>query len=150
MVPPILCRAVRLSNQQRILAAALVAYIVCDLLLTPPARLETRNPAYVTVLGIAALVLLFIGLALAVVALVLLFRRSPRSPSIAIAAALLYIPAPLTELTGHFSSLRPPAAIAWLEAIQAVIALVVVAVSLWAIRGADPGTAFRSGSQPGP
>lgn len=124
----------RLSNRDWILAAALVGYIVCDLLLTPPAHLETRNPADVTVVGIAALALLFVGLALAVVALILLFRRSRRSPRIAIVAGLLYIPAPLTELSGHFSSLRPPAAIAWLELIQAVIALVVVAVSLWAIQ----------------
>lgn len=125
-----------LSNQEWILAATLVGYIVCDLLLTPPARLETRNPADVTVIGVAALALLFVGLALAVVALIFLFRRSRPSPRIAIAAALLYIPAPLTELSGHFSSLRPPAAIAWLELVQAVIALMVVAVSMWAIRGA--------------
>lgn len=129
-------RYVRPSNQEWILAATLVGYIVCDLLLTPPAHLETRNPADVTSLGIAALALLFVGLALAVVALVLLFRRSRQSPRIAIVAALLYIPAPLTELSGHFSSLRPPAAIAWLELVQTVIALMVVAVGMWAIRGA--------------
>lgn len=79
----------RLSNQERILAATLVGYIVCDLLLTPPAHLETRNPAYVTVLGIAALVLLFVGLALAIVALILLLRGSRQSPRVAIVAALL-------------------------------------------------------------
>ena len=135
--------SVRLSNQEWILAVTLVGYIVCDLLLTPPAHLETRNPAYVTVLGIAALALLFLGLALAIVALIFLFRRSRQSPRIAIVAALLYIPAPLTELSGHFSSLRPPSAIAWLELVQAVIALLVVAVSMWAIRGATTTTANR-------
>ena len=133
----------RLSNQERILAATLVGYIVCDLLLTPPAHLETRNPAFVTVLGIAALVLLFVGLALAIVALILLFRGSRQSPRVAIVAALLYIPAPLTELSGHFSSLRPPAAIAWLEVVQAAIALVVVAVSIWAIRAATSAVTTR-------
>jgi hypothetical protein len=89
-----------------VLAVSLVAYIVCDLLLTPPARLETRNPAYVTAIGIAALALLFLGLALGVVALVLLFRTSGNAARVAIAGALLYFPAPITELTGHFSSLR--------------------------------------------
>lgn len=118
----------------RILAASLVAYVVCDILLTPPARLETRNPAYVTGVGIAALALLFVGLALAVIALVLLFRRSRQASRVAITAALLYFPAPLTEVTGHFSSLRPPTAIALLELIQAVIALVVVGVGIWAGR----------------
>ena len=118
----------------RILGAALVAYIVCDILLTPQAHLETRNPAYVTGVGIAALALLFVGLALAVIALVLLFRRSRQASRVAVAAALLYFPAPLTEVTGHFSSLRPPAAIAWLELIQAIIALLVVGVGIWGSR----------------
>ena len=124
------------SNQEWILAAALVLYIVCDFLLTPPAHLETRNPAYVTGVGIGSLVLLFLGLALAIVALILVFRKSRPAPKIAIVAALLYIPAPLTELSGHFSSLRPPAAIAWLELVQAVVALTIIAVSVWVIRGA--------------
>lgn len=125
----------RLANGRRILAGTLVAYIVCDVLLTPPAHLETRDPSHVTIVGIAALVLLFVGLALSVVALVLIFRGSRRSPVLAIVAALLYFPAPLTELTGHFSSLRPPTAIATLEFVQAVVALVVIGVGLWALRG---------------
>jgi hypothetical protein len=127
--------SVRLANAKRILASTLVVYIVCDLLLTPPARLETRDPSHVTIVGIAALVLLFVGLALSVVALVLLFRRFRRSPMVAIVAALLYFPAPLTELTGHFSSLRPPAAIASLEIVQSGVALVVIGVGFWILRG---------------
>jgi hypothetical protein len=116
-------------------------YIVCDVLLTPPARLETRNPAYVTGLGVATLVLIFIGLALIVLALVLLIRGSGRAPIIAIVGALLYFPAPLAEVTGHFSSLKPPAAIAWIELIQAVLAVIVVGTSLLVLqrtRGSDP------------
>jgi hypothetical protein len=67
------------TTNARILAITLGAYVVCDILLTPPAHLETRDPAKVTGLGIATLALLFLGLALAVVAIVLLFRRSPRA-----------------------------------------------------------------------
>ena len=52
----------------------------------------------------------------------------------AIVAGLLYFPAPLVELTGHFSSLKPPAAIASIEVIQAVVAITVVGVSLWVLR----------------
>lgn len=125
---------VRWANAEKILAVTLVAYIVCDILLTPPAHLETRDPSRVTVMGIAALGLLFVGLALSVVALVLLFRRSGRAPLVAIVAALLYFPAPLTELTGNFSSLRPPAAIASLEWIQTVIAIVGIGVGVWILR----------------
>ncbi len=124
-------RAVKRSRAEIGLAAALVAYIVCDVLLTPPAHLETRDPALVTAFGIATLVLLFIGLALSVVALVLIYRRWSRAPTVAIVAA---IPAPLTELTGHFSSLRAPAAIAALEVLQAIVAVIVIVVGLQALR----------------
>ena len=80
--------AVRLAKAERILAASLVAYFVCDILLTPPAHIETRDPSHVTTLGIATLALLFIGLAFGVVAFVLLVRRSRLSPIAAIRAGL--------------------------------------------------------------
>jgi hypothetical protein len=48
---------VRLAIAERILAGALVTYIACDILLTPPAHLETRDPSHV---GIATLALLFV------------------------------------------------------------------------------------------
>ena len=89
----------KLSNAARIVSVALAAYIVCDVLLTPPAGLETRDPAKVS-LGFAVLGLLFVGLALAVVALVLLFQRSRRAPVVAIVAAILYLPAFVAEQAG--------------------------------------------------
>jgi hypothetical protein len=131
---------VRLANAERILAGSLVAYIVFDILLTPPAHLETRDPSRVTGLGIATLALLFIGLALSIVALVLLFRKSKLSPMFAIAAGVLYFPAPLAELTGHFSSLRPPTAIASIELVQTVVAVVVIGVGFWVHRKATGAT----------
>ena len=102
--------------------------------------IETRDPAKVTVLGIASLVLLFVGLALSIVALVLLFRRSQRAPMIAIAAAVLFLPAFLAEQTGHFSSLQAPAAIEGIELVQVVVALLIVVVGFWMLR---PGTERR-------
>jgi hypothetical protein len=126
---------VKVSSAERVLAVSLFVYIVCDILLTPPAHLETRNPANVTVLGIVALVLLFIGLILGIIAFVLLFRRSSRSSVFAIVAAVLYFPAALSELTGLFSSLKAPAAIAWLELVQSVVALTVIGASFWVRRG---------------
>lgn len=124
----------KFSKAQWMLAVALFAYIVADVLLTPPAGLETRNPAFVTAIGIAALALLFVGLALSILALVLLFRRSARSPIAAIAAGVLFLPAPLTELTGHFSSLHPPAAIAAIEVVQTALAIVLVALGALLLR----------------
>ncbi len=116
------------------LAGVLAVYIVCDVLLTPPAGFETRNPARVTGIGIAALGLLFVGLALAVGALVFIFRRSGRAPMIAIVALVLFLPAFLTEQTGNFSSLKAPAAIEIIEIIQALVVLLGASVSVWVIR----------------
>ncbi len=53
-----------------LLAVVLFAYIVLDVLLTPVAGFETRGPAKVHVIGLAGLALLFVGLALSIVAIV--------------------------------------------------------------------------------
>jgi hypothetical protein len=128
----------KLSNASRILSVALAAYIVCDVLLTPPAGLETRDPAKVTGLGFAVLGLLFVGLALGIVALVLLFRRSRRAPMVAIVAAVLYLPAFVAERAGLFSALRPPIAIERVEWVQAVVAIIVVGLGFWLLRSETP------------
>lgn len=125
----------KLSITERILALTLLAYIVCDVLLTPLGGIETRDPARVTTVGIAALTLLFVGLALSIVALVLLFRGSERSSLVGIIAAVLYFPAFLTELTGHFSSLQAPIGIVRVELVQAVIAVIAMGLSFWVLRG---------------
>jgi hypothetical protein len=120
-------------------------YLVLDFFLTPIGGFETRDPAKVHVVGLAGLALLFVGLALAIVALVLLFRRSARAPFFAIVAAVLYYPAFLTELTGTFSSLAPPIAIQRIELAQAVVATVAIGVGFWMLRvSAARGTAGRS------
>jgi hypothetical protein len=131
----------KLSNAARVLAVALAAYITCDILLTPPAGLETRDPAKVTGLGYAVLGLLFIGLALGIVALVLLFRRSRRAPMLAIVAAVLYLPAFLAEQAGLFSALRPPIAIQRVEWVQAVVAVVAIGLGSWLLRSGTARTA---------
>ena len=116
------------------LAIVLLAYVVCDVLLTPPAHLETRDPAKVTALGIAGLALLFVGLALGIIALVLLLRGSKRSPVVAIIGAVLYIPAFLSEQTGPFSSLRAPVAIEWVEWLQFVVVLIAIGLIVLLLR----------------
>ena len=131
----------KLSNAAKILAVALAAYIVCDILLTPPAGLETRDPAKVTGLGYAVLGLLFIGLALGIVALVLLFRKSRRAPMVTIVAAVLYLPAFLAEQAGLFSALRPPIAIRRVEWVQAVVAVIAIALGFWLLRSGTARTA---------
>lgn len=72
---------VKLLIAAKLLVPALVAYIVLDVLLTPAGRLETRPVAEVTVIGFITLGLLSVGLVLALISLVLLYRRSRRARS---------------------------------------------------------------------
>lgn len=130
----------KLSNAQAVLAVTLAVYVVCDILLTPAGGLETRDVAAVTVIGFATLALLFVGLALSVLALVLLFRGSRRAPIVAIVAAVLYFPAPLVEQLGLFSKFQPPTAIARLELGQAAVAVIAIGVSWWLLRGSAATT----------
>jgi hypothetical protein len=125
----------KLTKSERILALSLVLYIVIDILLTPLARLETRNPANITVLGIATLVLLFIGLALSVVAITLLFSRSKYLSMVAVVGGVLYFPAAVAEWTGAFSAVGAPTAIQLLELAQAVVAVIVIGAAFWVRRG---------------
>lgn len=131
------------SNAEWILAVTLVAYAVCDVLLTPAGGLETRDVAGVTVVGFATLALLFVGLALSILALVLLLRGSARATIVAVVAAVLYFPAPVAEQLGLFSKFRPPTAIAWLEVVQAIVALLVIGVALWLRRGGAAKTTIH-------
>jgi hypothetical protein len=121
----------KLRPAQKLLGVTLGVYVVCDILLTPPAGIETRNPSHVTGVGIVGLALLFIGLAMSVVALVLLFRRPERAPVIGLIAAVLFLPAFLEEQTGHFSSLPAPTGIEAVEIVQAGVSVIVIALSVW-------------------
>ncbi len=114
-------------------------YIVLDFFLTPLGGFETRDPAKVHVVGLAGLALLFVGLALSVVALVFLFRRSGRAPLFGIVGAVLYYPAFLTELTGTFSSVAPPTAIQRIELAQAVVAAIAIGAGFRMLRGETTG-----------
>jgi hypothetical protein len=124
----------KLSIAAKVLAASLLVYVVGDILLTPLAGLETRPVAKVTTLGFISLGLLFVGLVLAVVAGVLVFRRSRRSPIVAIVAAVLYFPAFFAEQTGHFSAVRAPVAIEEVELVQVIVAVIVIAFALVDLR----------------
>lgn len=132
-----------MSRAATTLSGTLVTYILCDILLTPIARIETRPVAKVTALGFGVLGLLFVGLALAVIALVLLFRRSERSPMVAIVAAVLYLPAFAAEQTGHFSAVTAPIGIQRIEFIQAIVAVIAVGLSFWVIRSGITVTTDR-------
>ena len=116
------------------LVVLLLAYVVADVLLTPPARLETRDPALVTPLGFVTLGLLFLGLLLAIISVVLLIRGSRRASVFAVIAAVLYFPAATAEWSDHFSKLSPPQAISTVEVVQGFIAALVIVFAIIEMR----------------
>ena len=116
----------RPSGRGRALAVLLVVYILGDILLTPLGGLETRPSADVTTVGFITVSLFFLGLALAVGSLVLLFYRPRRLPIVAIVAGILYFPVFIADQSGNFSSVQPPAAIAALEIVQTLVALATI------------------------
>ena len=116
------------------MAGLLVLYVIADFLLTPLGGLETRPVSNVTTTGVATLGLLFTGLALNVICLILILRHYKRAPIFGIIGSLLYFPAPIAELTGQFSSLRPPAGIAYLEIIEAIVAIAIIIMGALVLR----------------
>lgn len=126
------------SGLRTVITAALVAYLVAGVLLTPLARLETRPVSDVTGVGVVVLGLFFVGLILALVSLVLVLLGRASSLSLAILpilAAVLYVPGLVADQTGHLSKLPHPTAIFWVELIQAGIALVLIILALSAVLG---------------
>ncbi len=116
----------KLSSRGRGLAVLLVVYVLFDILLTPLGGFETRPSADVTTVGFVTVSLLFVGLALSVASLVLLFSKPRRSPIVAIIAGILYFPAFIADQTGYFSSLQPPTAITALEIVQTLVVLATI------------------------
>ena len=128
------------AGKSRILLVLLILYVILDFLLTPPAGLETRDPALVTSLGLAVLGLLFLGLALGIISIVLLFYKPGRWPILTIVAGIFFLPAFITEQAGSFSALRPPVAIETVEILQALVSIImtIVALSVYRQKTAPP------------
>jgi hypothetical protein len=124
----------KLSRKANYMAGLLVVYVIADFLLTPLGGLETRPVANVTTTGVATLGLLFTGLALNIICLILTLRHYKRAPIFGIIGSLLYFPAPIAEFTGQFSSLKPPIGIAYLEVIEAIIAIAIIGMGALILR----------------
>ena len=124
----------KLSKKANYMAGLIVVYIIADFLLTPLGGLETRPVSDVTSTGIATLGLLFTGLALNVVCLVLILRDYRRAPIFGVLGSVLYFPAPIAELTGQFSSQKPPTGIAYLEVVEAIVAIAIIIMGVLVLR----------------
>jgi len=115
---------------KRLFAVVMIVYLILDFFLTPFGGLETRTFATTTTTGYATVGLLFVGLALIVASLVSLAIGPRRSSVLAIVGALLYFPVFLADYTGQFSSVPAPSAIASLEIVQALVAIVIILLAL--------------------
>ena len=115
---------------KRLFAVVMVVYLILDFFLTPFGGLETRTLANTTTTGYATVGLLFLGLALIIASLVSLAIGPRRSSVLAIVGALLYFPVFLADYTGQFSASPAPSAIASLEIVQALVAIVIILLAL--------------------
>lgn len=118
-----------LSRDGRILAALLLVFVFCDLLLSP-LGFETRGSA---ILGSASsrpwLVLLFGGLILNIVSLILVFS-SPRAAAIlSIVGSIGYIALGLADQAGLVTPLRAPTAISAVEVVTLLVLLGVIFIA---------------------
>ena len=118
----------KLSTEANYMARLLIIYVIGDFALTPLGGLETRPVSNVTTLGFATLGLLFVGLALNIVCLILLLRNYKRSPIFGIVGSVLYFPAAIADQTGLFSSLSPPAGITYVEVVEGIVAIGIIAI----------------------
>jgi hypothetical protein len=116
----------KLSSNGKILVILLIVVVVCDIFLTPLGGLETRSISNTTSVGFATLAILFVGLALTVASLFLLFRKARLASILAIIGSLCFFPALVADQTGLFSSQHAPVAIVDLELVTAVILIAVL------------------------
>ncbi len=121
---------VKLSRDAKLLRNLLVVYIIADIFLTPIGGLETRPSANITTVGFATVGLLFVGLALNIFSLVWIFRSPRRSPLLAFIGSALYFPASIADSSGLFSTIQRPLGIAYLEAIEGVVALALIILAV--------------------
>jgi len=126
---------------KRLFAVVMVVYLILDVFLTPFGGLETRTLANATTTALATVGLLFVGLALIIASLVSLAIGPRRSSILAIAGALLYFPVFLADYTGQFSKTPAPSAIASLEIVQALVAIVIILLALQSRRETARGMA---------
>ena len=120
----------KLSRLANLLALLLVIFIILWIFLTPLGGLETRPASQITTLGLATLVLFFVGLALNVACLVLTLRHYKRSPMFGIIGSILSYPVAVVDRSGLFSSVPAPAAIAYVEAIELAVALSIIVLGV--------------------
>lgn len=131
--------AVRLTRVALTLLVALVITVVVVVLLTP-LGFETRPTSDLKSFGYAAIAVIFLGLALYLTSIAVLFRRGRSASWFAIAASILLSVPVVGDQFGYFFSVPMPAPIRVLEYVLAAAILfdIVLAGLVLKERGSDP------------
>src|SRR5208283_4324396 len=126
----------KFSRSVIILAIIMIVNVVVIILLTP-IGFETRPQSALKPLGYIAITTIFVGLALDVASIVLLFKRVRvrSASSLAIISSVLFLLVVFVDRTGSFFSVPIPPAINTLEFLFTAVLLVTLFVASWVYRG---------------
>lgn len=117
----------KLSGTAIILSIVMMVEVVTIILLTP-VGFETRPQSDLRTLGYVAIATIFVGLALDIVTIGLLFKRVRvrLASSLAIITSVTFLIIILVDRTGSFFSVPIPPAINTLEYLLAVVSIVIL------------------------
>ncbi len=131
----------KLSRNVIMLAIVMIVNVLIIILLTP-VGFETRPQSDLKTFGYFAIVSIFVGLALDLVSIGLLFKRVRvrLASSLAIVSSVLFFLIIFVDRTGSFFSVPIPPAISTLEYIFIVVLIVTLLSAFMVYRGNKPAS----------
>jgi hypothetical protein len=131
----------KFSKNAIMLAIVMIVNVVIIILLTP-IGFETRPQTDLKTLGYISIATIFIGLALDLASIGLLFKRVKirLASSLAIVSSVLFLPVILIDRTGSFFSVTIPPAINTLEYIFIVVLIATLFVASLVYRRCKPAS----------
>ncbi len=129
----------KFSRYAIILAIVMIVNVVIIILLTP-IGFETRPTSALKTLGYIAITTIFVGLALDLTSIVLLFKRIRvrLASSLVIISSVAFLLVVLVDRTGSFFSVPTPPAINHLEYIFAPVLIVTLIIASLVYRESKP------------
>ena len=130
---------IKFSKYAIILAIVMIVNVVIIILLTP-IGFETRPQSHLKTLGYVAITTIFVGLALDLTSIVLLFKRVRvrLASSLVIISSVAFLLVILVDRTGSFFSVPIPPAINTLEYLFAAVLIVTLIIASLVYRESKP------------
>ncbi len=129
----------KLSRNVIIFAIVMIVNVVVIILLTP-IGFETRPQSDLKPLGYIAIATIFVGLALDIASIGLLFKRVRLASSLAIVSSVLFFVIISVDRTGSFFSVPIPPAINTLEYLLIAVLIVTLFIASVVYRGSKPAS----------